>query len=288
MWRCSLAFLVPLSVLQQGFPIEITGEIHVSFVSKGTDLWAGNRFKDTRSSIVEVSVMEDGFWDFFSFLNLRDFLFLDWARAIFLFSISEPICDKLVLNRKQMVPFSKSNVCVCHSTASFMIHSLSLPFLSLSFSLSLSLFSDLSLTGLYFPQYVLYLSLCLFSVHLVVFLCLTGLSGFSCLCFWRALLQSLVVLFTVNKSSSSAQKLMDQQLNILHGLFQICEDQALKCYFQKTLLILRLDENTLTALDEWSLFQVSFLSFKKSVSPLCSYTEDQYWHYFYFSITFSL
>lgn len=158
MWRCSLAFLVPLRVFQQGFPIEIW--------------YRGNRWRSKLALLVRETIcglkkievqrhkikrrrglsdesMEDELWELF-FFNPRDLLFLDWACAIFLFSISEPICDKLVLNRNKWCHFPSQNVCVCHSTASFMIHPLSF----------LSLFCNVPPPPPHPSQYVLCLCLC--------------------------------------------------------------------------------------------------------------------------------
>lgn len=79
------------------------------------------------------------------FFNLRDYLFPDWALAFFLFSISELIHDKLVLNRNKWCHFTKWAVCV----------------------------SAIPLPRCLPPLWSFDVPLSLFSVHLVLLLCLT-------------------------------------------------------------------------------------------------------------------
>lgn len=207
--------------------------------------------------------LSDGrsFWELsFSFFNLRDFLFLDWARAIFLFSISEPICDKLVLNRNKMVPFSKSNVCVCHSTASFMNHSLSFLFLSL---LVVCLWQD------FFPPNMFCICLCLCS--LCILLC--SYVWWGCLSFHVCVLEapSSNLWFYLQSIKAALQLKIDG--SAIERVF--VETKPLSAIFSlhRALLILRLNEDSLNEMDEWSLFQVCSPLVKKS--KLCSDTEDK-------------
>lgn len=218
MWRCSLAFLVPLRVFQQGFPIEIW--------------YRGNRWRSKLALLVRETIcglkkievqrhkikrrrglsdesMEDELWELF-FFNPRDLLFLDWACAIFLFSISEPICDKLVLNRNKWCHFPSQNVCVCHSTASFMIHPLSF----------LSLFCNVPPHPPTLPN-----MFCVFVFVLCASCCVLmsdGVVGVPYMCFRSALLQSLV-LFTVNKRQLPGSKLM--------GYFKFMENKLQSAVF---------------------------------------------------------
>ena len=178
-WRCSLASLVPLSVLQQGFPIEIPGG------DPCFSLIYGLETEIQRHEIVKKKVWVTFLGTcFLCFSTLKGLLvFWTWARASFLFSISEPICDKLVLNRNKWCHFP-SQMSVCHSTASFMIHSLSL----------LSLFCLWQDPPPPPSSMLLYLSPCLFFVHPVVFWCRES-GEFPCLCFSSFLLQSLVLIY---------------------------------------------------------------------------------------------
>lgn len=160
------------------------------------------------------------FWKHFSsFSNLRDFLFLDWARAIFLFSISEPTCDKLVLNRNKW----------CHIPSQMSVSAIALPlswFTYCLFSLPLSLLRFV-FDRTFIPP-VCFVCLCLCSLCILLSSYVQwGCCGFHICVLRSPLLQSLG-LFTVNKSHSPAQKLMDPLSN---KLFQICGVRAPMCNF---------------------------------------------------------
>lgn len=144
-----------------------------------------------------------------------------------------------------MVPFSKSNVCVCHSTASFMIHSLS--FLSLSLSPAMCLWQDL------FPSPICFLC------ALVFVLCASCCSNveWGCwvfhICFRRTLLQSLV-LFPVDKSSSATVKRwisIEQVASFIWGP----RAKVLLSVLRRALNVFRLNESTLNEMGEWVYYQ---------------------------------
>lgn len=167
MWWCSLAFLVPLSVLQQGFPIEMwyrSNRWRSKLALPVIEMICGLKTEIQRHKIKRRRGLIDArhFWELFSsfFFQSKGLLvFLDWARAIFLFSISEPTCDKLVLNRNKW----------CHFPSQVSVSAIALPlswFTHCLFSLppAICLWQDPPTP----PQYVFYVFLSLFSVHPVV------------------------------------------------------------------------------------------------------------------------
>lgn len=145
-----------------------------------------------------------------------------------------------------MVPFSKSSVCVCHSTASFMVHSLS--FLSPS--------CDLSLTGPP-PSNMFSMCFCLCSLCiLLLFICLMGFpylcvrSTSSNLWFYLQLLQT-------------APQLKIDGSSIERVISNLWKPSPKTSFFSLNTgpEILRLNAANLNEMDEWSLFPVSNVCF---------------------------
>lgn len=170
-WRCGLAFLVPLSVFPTGF-YKTVNRRRSSWLCKEGKRYVGWK-QIQRHKMKHLSGLSGGrhFWELLS-------LFFFQSKGRFLvFGLSS--CNFSLLNlrtdlwqtgakQKQMVPFSKSAVCVCHSTASFMVHSLSF------ISPAVCLWQDFFFSS----PLICFVCVCLRSLCIMFLLCLMGSLGF--------------------------------------------------------------------------------------------------------------